>query len=96
MYPIHTGASNLVTPSSKGGAKGSKKANFDMFKSWRKLLPWYSIERGMFGIGSGPEAPEQCIVTGLHFLLHHGARCPTAFGTLLFVLAFQKYSSFIS
>ena len=87
MYPIHTGAPNLVTPSSKGGAKGSKKVNFDMFKSWGNLSPWYSIERGTFGIDSGPEAPEQCTVTGLHFLHRHGARYPTAFGTLSFVLA---------
>lgn len=82
MYPIHTGAPNLVTPSSKGGAKGSKKGKFDMFKSWGNLSPWYSVERGTFGVDSGPEAPEHCSVTGLHFLHRHGARYPTAYGKL--------------
>lgn len=80
IYPIHTGAPNLVTPKWKDASKGSKKGSSDMFKKWGNLSPWYSIERGTFGIDSGPEAPEQCTVTGLHFLHRHGARYPTAWG----------------
>ena len=79
-YPVHTGAPQLVTPTAKGGAKGSKEG-FDMFKRWGNLSPWYSIERGTFGVDSSPEAPEGCVVTGLHFLHRHGARYPTAWGT---------------
>ncbi|THH09693.1 hypothetical protein EW145_g1832 [Phellinidium pouzarii] len=79
-YPVHTGAPMLVTPSTKG-AKGSKKGGFDMFKRWGNLSPWYSIDRGVFGVDSGPEAPDQCVVTGLHFLHRHGARYPTAFAS---------------
>lgn len=79
-YPVHSGAAVLVTPEYKGGAKGSSKDGFDMFKSWGNLSPWYSVERGTFGVDSGPEAPGQCSVTGLHFLHRHGARYPTAWG----------------
>lgn len=81
-YPIHTGAPNLVTPTSKGGGKDSGKGKFDIFKNWGNLSPWYSINRGTFGVDSGPEAPEHCTVTGLHFLHRHGARYPTAWGEL--------------
>lgn len=78
-YPVHTGAPQLVTPTAKGGAKGTK-GTFDVFKHWGNLSPWYSIERGTFGVDSGPEVPEGCAVTGLHFLHRHGARYPTAWG----------------
>lgn len=78
-YPVHTGAPQLVTPTAKGGAKGSK-GSFDLFKNWGNLSPWYSIERGTFGVDSTPEAPAGCAVTGLHFLHRHGARYPTAWG----------------
>ena len=79
-YPVHTGAPVLVAPETKGGAKGSSKDGFDVFKYWGNLSPWYSIKRGTFGVDSSPEAPEQCAVTGLHFLHRHGARYPTAWG----------------
>lgn len=82
-YPIHTGAPSLVTPSAKGGAKNSQKDKFDMFKYWGNLSPWYSIERGAFGIDSSPDAPPGCAVTGLHFLHRHGARYPTNWGTFI-------------
>ncbi|KAF8061714.1 histidine phosphatase superfamily [Lyophyllum atratum] len=80
-YPLHTGAAQLVVPSplgdKNGKGKGSKHTNFDMFKKWGNLSPWYSNERGAFGLDSGPEVPETCRVTGLHFLHRHGARYPT-------------------
>ena len=75
-YPIHTGAAQLVVPSSLQGAKSKK--GFDIFKKWGNLSPWYSVERGTFGVDSDPAAPDGCTVTGLHFLHRHGARYPTA------------------
>ncbi|KAL5520653.1 hypothetical protein ACEPAF_2654 [Sanghuangporus sanghuang] len=80
-YPVHTGAPTLVTPTTKGGAKGTGKNRFDVFKYWGNLSPWYSIDRGTFGLDSGPEAPESCAVSGLHFLHRHGARYPTAWAS---------------
>ena len=87
-YPLHTGAPQLVVQSSLGGAKsagtptGSTK--FDIFKKWGNLSPWYSVDRTAFGLDSGPEAPESCRITGLHFLHRHGARYPTAWGMSVF------------
>jgi len=78
-YPIHTGAPNLVQPGTLGGGK-AKTTGFDIFKKWGNLSPWYSNERGAFGLDSSPEPPETCSVTGLHFLHRHGARYPTAWG----------------
>ncbi len=73
-YPMHTGAAVLV---------GSEKSNkFDLFKKWGNLSPWYSVDRKAFGLDSGPEPPETCRITGLHFLHRHGARYPTAWGVL--------------
>lgn len=60
--------------------KGRKKRKFNMLEQWGNLSPWYSIERGGFGLDSGVEAPETCRVTGLHFLHRHGARYPTEDG----------------
>ncbi|KAF5349620.1 hypothetical protein D9756_008974 [Leucocoprinus leucothites] len=54
-----------------------KKRKFNMLEKWGNLSPWYSIERGGFGLDSGVEAPDTCRVTGLHFLHRHGARYPT-------------------
>lgn len=78
-YPLHTGAAQLVPPPSTVKS-GSKKGGFDLFRLWGNLSPWYSIEKGKFGVDSGPEAPDTCRVTGLHFLHRHGARYPTKFG----------------
>lgn len=36
-YPVHTGAPNLVGPSSLGGAKQDKSSKFDIFKNWGNL-----------------------------------------------------------
>ncbi|KAG7086430.1 hypothetical protein E1B28_002384 [Marasmius oreades] len=74
-YPIHTGAAQLVVPESSGPHNHS---HFDLFQKWGNLSPWYSIKKGGFGIDSGPEVPDTCRVTGLHFLHRHGARYPTA------------------
>ncbi|KDQ54057.1 hypothetical protein JAAARDRAFT_38656 [Jaapia argillacea MUCL 33604] len=93
-YPIHTGAPALVVPASHFGEKakdghGGKhngtgkgdKGKFDLFKHWGNLSPWYSVGRGTFGLDSGPEAPDGCRVTGLHFLHRHGARYPTSYAS---------------
>ncbi|KAH9966467.1 phosphoglycerate mutase-like protein [Russula dissimulans] len=76
-YPVHTGAAQLVLPSTLH--EGSKKKDFDLFKKWGNLSPWYSVKRGAFGIDSDPGAPEGCKVTGLHLLHRHGARYPTSY-----------------
>jgi hypothetical protein len=77
LYPMHTGAAVLVVPETLRTAKGKK---YNLFKKWGNLSPWYSVDRKAFGLDSGPETPETCRVTGLHFLHRHGARYPTAYG----------------
>jgi hypothetical protein len=78
-YPLHTGAAQLVKPPSTTKS-GPKKGGYDLFKLWGNLSPWYSVEKGRFGLHSGPGVPDTCRVTGLHFLHRHGARYPTALG----------------
>ncbi|GLB35545.1 putative phosphoglycerate mutase-like protein [Lyophyllum shimeji] len=81
-YPLQTGAAHLVVPSSLGHKKGhhhnNKDKDFDLLQKWGNLSPWYSNERGAFGLDSSPDVPETCRVTGLHFLHRHGARYPTS------------------
>ena len=79
-YPVHTGAAQLIVPESLGSH--SKHKGFDLFKSWGNLSPWYSVGKKTFGVDAGPEVPDTCRVTGLHFLHRHGARYPTAWGRL--------------
>ncbi|KAI0825291.1 phosphoglycerate mutase-like protein [Trametes gibbosa] len=78
-YPMHTGAPHLLAPLALSHNASTSKSNpaFDIFKHWGNLSPWFSVERGSFGIDSGPEAPPTCRVTGLHLLHRHGARYPT-------------------
>ncbi|KAF9255340.1 phytase [Marasmius fiardii PR-910] len=73
-YPIHTGAAQLVVPEILGSHTPNKQ--FNLLKSWGTLSPWYSAEKGAFGIDSGPQIPDKCRVTGLHLLHRHGARYP--------------------
>jgi hypothetical protein len=77
-YPVHTGAPQLVAPTSLGGAKTSGKNKFHIFKKWGNLSPWYSNDVAAFGLNSTSQPPETCRVTGLHLLHRHGARYPTA------------------
>jgi hypothetical protein len=79
-YPIHTGAAELVLPTAFPTRKNSTKKPFDLLRSWGNLSPWYSIERGDFGVDSTPDPPESCRITGLHLLHRHGARYPTEYG----------------
>ncbi|KAJ4470623.1 histidine phosphatase superfamily [Lentinula edodes] len=85
QYPIHTGAAQLVKPETLGDKGNDKKKekgdSWDLFKHWGNLAPWYSNERGTFGLDSGPGTPDTCRVTGLHFLHRHGARYPTAWAS---------------
>ncbi|KAI0719060.1 phosphoglycerate mutase-like protein [Cerioporus squamosus] len=78
-YPLHTGAPHLLSPLAleKNASKQDSEPPFDIFKHWGNLSPWFSVERGSFGVDSGPEAPDTCRVTGLHLLHRHGARYPT-------------------
>ncbi|KAA1474843.1 phosphoglycerate mutase-like protein [Dentipellis sp. KUC8613] len=82
-YAIHTGAPHLVAPKqlSAGNSSSVRGKHFDLYKTWGNLAPWYSVEKGAFGIDAGPEAPEGCSVTGLHFLHRHGARYPTSWAS---------------
>jgi hypothetical protein len=66
----------------KGKDDGKDKDNgkhddWDLFKKWGNLSPWYTVPRGAYGINSAGELPEGCEVTGLHLLHRHGARYPT-------------------
>jgi len=81
---MHTGqcSHQLLQPALLEG-QGSitnkdKKKGFSLFRSWGNLSPWYSVERGRFGLDSSAEVPDTCVITGLHFLHRHGARYPTA------------------
>ncbi|PCH38306.1 phosphoglycerate mutase-like protein [Wolfiporia cocos MD-104 SS10] len=74
-YPIHSGAAHLVSPSF--AKPNSNKTQFDLFKHWGNLSPWFSVGKDAFGLDSSPEAPGTCRVTGLHLLHRHGARYPT-------------------
>ncbi|KAI0327286.1 phosphoglycerate mutase-like protein [Cubamyces sp. BRFM 1775] len=78
-YPLHTGAPHLLGPQAlnRNKSAAASDSHFDIFKHWGNLSPWFSVERGSFGVDSGPEAPETCRVTGLHLLHRHGARYPT-------------------
>ena len=76
-HPQHSGAPNLVAPPQFAGAKTKSGEPFDLFRSWGNLSPWFSNSKGTFGVDSGPEPPETCRVTGLHFVHRHGARYPT-------------------
>ncbi|KAI0316795.1 phosphoglycerate mutase-like protein [Amylostereum chailletii] len=80
-YPIHTGAPHLVVPTDLHASDHHPKKHFDLLKKWGNLSPWYSVEKGAFGIHSGPESPDTCRVTGLHFLHRHGARYPTSWAS---------------
>ena len=77
-YPVHTGAPHLVQPVFT--SKGNKTSKFDLFRKWGNLSPWFSVERGAFGLDSSPEVPDTCRITGLHLVHRHGARYPTQFG----------------
>ena len=76
----HSSSGNMeddADADAKKGKHGHPKS-FDLFKSWGNLSPWYSVGKDTFGVGSTPERPDTCVITGLHFLHRHGARYPTA------------------
>lgn len=79
-YPAHTLAPHLVRPSWKA-IEPPKNIDFDIFKKWGNLSPWYSNNQTAFNLNSSPEAPESCKIVGLHLLHRHGARYPTAYGS---------------
>ena len=71
-YPRNPGTQGLLLVPDEFSDK-----KFDLLKKWGNLSPWYSNPVGTFGVETGPEAPDGCTVTGLHFLHRHGARYPT-------------------
>jgi hypothetical protein len=104
-YPLHSGGCyELLRPVSLDGdvlrngdgsdvkkGKHGNKPKFNLFRTWNNLSPWYSIERGRFGLDSSPTTPDTCQITGLHFLHRHGARYPAGGGTFsIQSLSFQR------
>lgn len=81
VYPVHTEPPHLVKPA-WNAVKPPQTTDFDIFKKWGNLSPWYSNKQTAFGLDSSPEPPESCQITGLHLLHRHGARYPTAYGLL--------------
>ena len=85
VYPKQSGMPLLVPPlpNTKGKANDDEGevggSKFDMLKSWGNLSPWFSVERGSFGVSGGPETPLGCAVDGVHILHRHGARYPTEY-----------------
>ncbi|KIY44827.1 phosphoglycerate mutase-like protein [Fistulina hepatica ATCC 64428] len=80
--PVNKGAAQLVMPSTfKDASSSEAHRKFNLFRSWGNLSPWFSLPRGIFGLESGPEPPETCAITGLHFLHRHGARYPTSYAS---------------
>ncbi|KAI6002024.1 phosphoglycerate mutase-like protein [Pisolithus albus] len=101
--PVQTGAAQLVLPPSlhedffehKAGnvTRGSKERDFNLFRSWGNLSPWYSVPKGSFGIDEGPEPPQGCSVVGVHLLHRHGARYPTGSSSGPATLSSQLHES---
>jgi len=73
-------AHDAGTESRHKHGKKRKQRKFNILEKWGNLSPWFSIERGGFGLDSSVRAPDNCRVTGLHFLHRHGARYPTEWG----------------
>ncbi|KAI0736900.1 phosphoglycerate mutase-like protein [Fomitopsis betulina] len=94
-YPIHSGAAHLVSP--EFAKPSSNQTEFNLFRHWGNLSPWFSVGKGAFGLDSTPEPPATCTVTGLHFLHRHGARYPTGWasygGPVNFAHKLNKYAS---
>ena len=87
-YPVQSGVQNLIAPTKLPGAKdiGEKqkeRKQFDLFRMFGNLSPWYSVESERFGgqkmRGASGRVPEGrgCVIDGLHLLHRHGARYPT-------------------
>lgn len=77
VYPSQSDVPWLVVPAPLKNGKKHKESDFDPVRSWGNLSPWYSVEKGAFGVDHGPETPEKCEVTSVHLLHRHGARYPT-------------------
>ncbi|OBZ66403.1 3-phytase A [Grifola frondosa] len=92
-YPLHTGAPHLISPFAVQRNSTRQEDQFDIFKHWGNLAPWFSVEPGAFGLDASPEAPDTCRVTGLHLLHRHGARYPT--GWVVDVLVYPPSSTCI-
>jgi hypothetical protein len=84
VNPAHSGAPGLLAPPALASGKTKSGEPFDLFRHWGNLSPWYTNEKGAFGVDSGPEAPAGCSITGLHLLHRHGARYPTGWGVYYF------------
>ncbi|TYJ52174.1 hypothetical protein B9479_007219 [Cryptococcus floricola] len=54
-------------------------SDFDVFKHWGNLSPWYSVPSSDFGLNdTSPLVPVNCSITQVHIIYRHGARYPTS------------------
>ena len=91
-YPIHTGAPGLVAPAFEDD-DGEEDDDFDLFRHWGNLSPWFTVKKGAFGVNAKPDEPDTCSITGVHLLHRHGARYPTSFGELCSFISVIHISS---
>ncbi|XAO23465.1 hypothetical protein I312_102243 [Cryptococcus bacillisporus CA1280] len=77
-YAYNDGTSNnypLVADQPNNNSSG----NFDVFKYWGNLSPWYSVPSSFYGLNdTSPLVPDGCSITQVHLLYRHGARYPTS------------------
>lgn len=77
-YAYNAGTSNNY-PLVADQPNNSSSGNFDVFKYWGNLSPWYSVPSSFYGLNdTSPLIPDGCSVTQVHLLYRHGARYPTS------------------
>ncbi|KIR81804.1 acid phosphatase [Cryptococcus gattii EJB2] len=77
-YAYNDGTSNNY-PLVADQPNNSSSGNFDVFKYWGNLSPWYSVPSSFYGLNdTSPLIPDGCSVTQVHLLYRHGARYPTS------------------
>ena len=89
-------ADDAGTESPHTHGKKRKQRKFSILEKWGNLSPWFSVQRGGFGLDSTARAPDTCRVTGLHFLHRHGARYPDDWGEVTLVCSRHEALNFIS
>ncbi|KIS01610.1 acid phosphatase [Cryptococcus deuterogattii 2001/935-1] len=77
-YAYNDGTSNNY-PLVADQPNNSSSGNFDVFKYWGNLSPWYSVPSSFYGLNdTSPLIPDGCSITQVHLLYRHGARYPTS------------------
>ncbi|KAI1245085.1 hypothetical protein MGN70_011973 [Eutypa lata] len=80
LYPYNTGPGNqFPLVASEPHSESEESSDFDIFKYWGNLSPWYSLSSADFGLpDASPLIPDGCTITQMHLLYRHGARYPTS------------------